>query len=352
MLTNKHLLFKSKEQFTKMVALPSTTLSAEEADRFIDYIVDVSRLKDAARIVRMAKPTKNIRALGLGSTAFLHPGSTFSASDYKKTLADNKIELTSKKVRGAVVIYDDDLEDNIEGDAFADHVMRMVTKQIANELEEAFWIGDTHSLSSFASTDIRSLFDGWRYRITHSASGETYENDVSGSAVLLDATSDFDIAGAIAAQNSSIPYNWEFKYSDALRNLDAKYKQVGMANLRFLQSDQVSQDYVDALAARSTVLGDNAIIGGGALQFGRVPITDVPLMSTTLDGSGIHGGASYTDSLLTPKGNLIVGIQRDIKIEGSREAADEATYFFYSLRADVAIENINACVLIQKLTMG
>jgi len=349
MLTNKALL-TDKKTFTKMVSLPNISLAAEEADRFIDYIVDTSVLKNSARIVRMNKETKNIRALGLGDSRFLYPGSTFSASNYLTELSDNNITLTSKKLRGAVRIHDDDLEDNIEGNAFADHIMRMVAGQIANELEEIFWIGDTQSVGGFAATDARSLFDGWRYQITNAASGEDYENDVSGSPTVLDGTSDFTNAGGIAARGSSAPYDWEFKYSLMLKSLDPKYKKGGLANLRFYQSDRVSQDYVDALAARATILGDNAIINGEQMKFGRVPIVDVPTMPTAMTAGGVYTGGAYADCLLTPKDNLIIGIQRDVKIEASREAADESTYFFYTMRMDNAIENVNACVLTEKLT--
>lgn len=412
MLSNRQLLSK-REAIAKMVALPNIVLSAQEADRFIDYIVDQSRLKNTARIVRMNKPTKNIRALGIGTTAFLHPGATFTSSNYLRTLVDQKIELVSKKVRGCVVIHDDDLEDNIEADGFADHVMRMVAARIANELEEAMYIGDTHGLGSFADTDIRSLWDGWRYRIMHaSVSGDSYYNSVSGAPVIITARSedaaatsteysagdivrpatangyiyicqtagtssasaptwptvigttvvdgtvtwrcygyDCDIAGGIAAQNTSAPYNWEFKYQRMLKRLPSIYKTAGLGNLRFLHSDQVTQDYVNALAARSTILGDQAIMGAAPLQFGKVPLIDCPLMPTTLDEDGVIDSGSYTDTILTPKGNLIIGIQRELKIESQRIAADESTYWFYSMRADVAIENVNAAVMLMNLTI-
>ena len=134
-----------------------------------------------------------------------------------------------------------------------------------------------------------------------------------------------------------------------LKRLPSKYKKVGMANLRFFQSDQLAQDYTNALSARATILGDKAIIGQGPLVFGQVPITPCPLMPVTMGASGALGGGTYGDTLLTPKGNLVVGIQRNIKIESQRSAADEATYWFYSMRADCAIENVNACVLMEKL---
>ena len=143
MKTNKQLL--SKQDFIqKMVSLPAITLEAEEADRFIDYMVDESVLmKNVVRVVRMKGPTKNVRALGVGTGRFLRPGATFSSSDYLKQLAQNKIQLVTKKVRGCVGIFDDDLEDVVSiesGVEFKTQVMRMVAAKIANELEEAAYM--------------------------------------------------------------------------------------------------------------------------------------------------------------------------------------------------------------------
>ena len=418
MLTNKRLLMPAnKMAFTKMISLPAISLEAEEADRFIDYIVDESVLKNSARIVRMQKETKNIRALGLGDNRFLYPGSTFTSSDYLKTLSDQKIPLTSKKMRGCVAIYDDDLEDNIEGNAFADHVMRMVAGKIGNELDEIFWIGDTASIGGFDATDPRSLFDGWRYRIVCSQAQtgylSTHYNDVSTRATLMTALNiadyaggtpavgllaeptvpngfvyvctvsglctgepdwptalgetvvdgactwrchayDFALAGDIAEPRAAAPYDFEYKYASMLKRLPSKYKKAGLANLRFFNSDQITQDYVTALSSRNTVLGDQAILGRNPIQYGTVPIVSCPNMSMTMSAAtqAVLGGGVYGDCLLTPKDNLIIGIQRNIKIEAQRVAADEATYWFYSMRADNAIENVNACVLTESLTTG
>lgn len=434
MKSNKSLLSK-REQIEKMISLPTIVLAAEEADRFIDYIVDESVLKNNARVEKMAKETKNIRALGI-EQRFLYPEAGFSSTDYLKTLSTQKISLVSKKVRGCVAIYDDDLEDNIEGDSFADHVMKMVAAKIANELDEAFWIGDTAGLAGFAADDIRSIWDGWRYRIRYSqVATDAYWNKVTGRGTLMTAGNEAPwivgtavLAGAICEpttpngfvyialdagttdganeptwpttlgaivvdnagvnsitwrchaydctlngtagtlgtvaptgskiveQAAAVPYNWEFKYGNMLKKLPSKYKKVGLGNLRFFSSDQIVQDYVNALAARSTILGDQAVIGKAPLQFGQVPIVPAPLMGTTMSGGvqggGVYGGGSHADCLLTPKNNLIVGIQRNIKIESQRVPADEATYWFYSMRADTAIENVNACVLMEKLIVG
>jgi len=356
MITNNQFL-KNKAAFTKMVSLPNITLEAEEADRFIDYLVDESVMKNTARFVKMSKPTKNIRALGLGSGAFLHPGATFTSSDYKKSLSTQRIQLTSKKVRGCIVIFDDDLEDNIEGDAFADHVMKMVAKQMSNELDIAYWTGDTGTGNDYEDTDIRSLWDGWRFRIANGDTvGDDYYNSVSGGSTVLDATDDatFPIeSGRIAMVSTTAPYIWDFKYNTMLQNLDSKYKTSGLKNLAFYNNDAVTTNYIDALQQRSTVQGDNAIIGNAPLSYGGVKIISCPNMPIVMDGGAqaieASSGGAYTDCLLTPNGNLVIGIQREIKIEAQRVAADEATYWFYSARVDPTIENVNACVLARKL---
>lgn len=414
MFTNKRLLMPhNKEAFLKMVSLPAIVLEAEEADRFIDYVVDESVLKNNARIIKMSKVTKNVRALGLGAARFLYPGATFSSSNYLKTLTTQKIPLIAKKMRGCVAIHDDDLEDNIEGDAFADHVMRMVAARIANELDECFWIGDTAGIGGFGADDIRSLFDGWRYRLlcSQAQSGylSTHYNDVSSRCTLMTALNetdytagvktlgqivepttpngfvymcvvggtasseptwpvilgntvvdggvtwrchayDFALPGMIGEKKTTEPFDWEFKYSMMLKRLPSKYKRVGMKNLRFFHSDQIAQDYVNALSARATILGDKAILGESPLQYGQVPIIPCPNMAMTMSAGGVLGGGTYGDALLTAKMNLIIGIYRQLKIEAQRIAADESTYWFYSMRADNAIENVNACVLTEKLT--
>lgn len=358
MRSNKSLLRKKERIKKALIAIPSMTLYPEEADVFLDYVIDESVLKNNCRIVKMSKNEKNIRAIGLGSGRFLKPAAGFGTSDYKKEFSSNLITLSTKKARGCVVIYDDDLEDlDVETDQqFTDHILRMVAAQIATELEEAAWISDTHALGGFAANDIRSMWDGWRYVITHSALGETYYNDVSGGANLLDATADFSIAGKIVEQAGAAPYNWEFKYSKALRTMPSKYKKKGgLAALRFFHNDNVEQDYIDALTSRATGLGDVTIQGGAVgenYKYGKVNLVSVPQMNIDLNAAGKAGAGNYTDTMLTHWQNLIMGLQREVKIETERQAADEANFFFYSLRSDFTIENVNAIVLIHKLTHG
>lgn len=375
--TTKSLLEKFKVgKSYNLISMPTITLTEEEADKFLDYVFDESVMKDYARIIRMKQPQKNVRAIGFGSGRFLYPAAEFNESKYKKQWSHNRIQLSVKKVRGAVAVFDDDLED-IRGvtteNQFMDQLMKIIGAKIANELEEAYWIGDTMGLNpSFAADDIRGLWDGWRYQINHSQLTQTYYNQVTGGAHIKDAClcesgagcesgswdpdAHFRFAGGIAERSGTAPYDWEFKYHMMLKNMPSKYKQKNsLANLKFLNSDLVTQDYLEALSTRGTALGDSIFTGKMPPAYGRVGIIDVPLMATDLgqDADGTYGlvaGGAYTDVLLTHKNNFIIGVQREIKLETQRVPADEATYVFYSMKTDIAIENVDAVVFTRCMT--
>lgn len=376
MPTAKEILQKLKiRKGFPLISMPSVLLTEEEADRFIDYVWDESVMKDYARIEKMGKPQKNIRAIGFGAGKFLYPADQFNESKYKKQWAQNRIQLQTVKIRGCVAIYDDDIEDltGIETeDSFNDKVMRIISAKVATELEEMYWMGDTHNLNGFAADDINSLLDGWRYIITHSKSTQTYYNKVTGSAYVLNACecqsgaecpsgSDapdavFKYPGGIAQRSPKAPYDWEIKYSKMIKHMPSKYKgKNGLANMRFLNSDLITQDYHEMLSSRGTAIGDAVLTGKTPPGYGKVEIVDVPLMPTDLgidtDGTnGKIGAGEWADVLLTPKENLIIGIQREIKMETKREPSDEATYLYYSMRVACAIENVNAIVLTTCLT--
>ena len=355
MINNKALL--SKKEFiksTSLIAMPNIVLDPEEADKFIDYVVDESFWDKNARIVKMAKNEKNIRYMGYDtSKRFLYPADSFASSDYTKTFKEGKITLSSKKLRGCVVIYDDDLEDNIEGQAFADHLMKIIAKRVANELDEIYYVSNT---SAFASTDARGLTNGFRYHLLHGSPSSS--GDLPNAATELDASStgDFDIAGKIAEQSSGAPYPWEFKFAKMLSSLPSKYKVKGLGNLRYFCNDIVASDYIEALSNRGTVLGDNAILGKAPLNFGTIPIQYVvfrrQIHGTGHAGTEAYGSSVYTDVILTNKDNFVIGLHKSLKLESERQAADEATYVYYTIRMDMRVENPEAAVILHDLTHG
>lgn len=263
------------------------------------------------------------------------------------------------------MIADDDLEDGIEGKAFSKHLMDLVAKQMANELEEICLMSEnTVNMSNYSSDDPRSLLDGWRYIIDNSQSGDPYYNNVSGGAIILDASNTVTAKAAsytltstdyIAEQNSSAPYNWEFKYGKMIDYLPTEY-QKDIKNYSFFNNQKITNRYLEALEARSTALGDQMIVGNVPAKYRNTSIIDVPLMPTNMEiySAGQHENYDETngtlaDVLYVNPMNLIVNFQRQLKMEPERSAADEATYFFYTIRMGVNVEDVHACVLLKRL---
>lgn len=358
-----------------LIAMPEIQLQAKEAEQFIEYMWDESVMKNYARKVTMDRPQEEIRGIGFGEGRFFVPANEFNESKYKKQWAQNKIRLQTHELLGAFPIYDKDVEDirQIENEAsFKNKLMSMVQKKMANELEEIGYMGDAHGLNGFCADDARSVTDGWRYIINHSGANQTYYNNVTGSAHIKEAClcqsgascpsgqadpdAHFNFPGLIVETDPQPPYHMEVKYHKMLKNMPAKYKaQNGLSNMVFLNSDLVTQDYLEALSQRGTSLGDAVFTGTVPPAYGKVAIIDVPLMPTNLGQDadltyGLIGGGEYTDVLLTVKNNLIIGIQRDIRIEPWRYPPDRAWYFFYSIRVAYNIENVDAIVFLRCLT--
>lgn len=369
----------------------AVSLSYEESDRFIDYVVDQSFLKGNARVEKMTKATKKINKVGIGTrilkpaTAGIDPGNTVGMSTSQITLA-------AKEMIAIAEISDDSLEDNQEGDAFVDHLMKMISKQVANELEIAYTYGRAVTDLATAVT-VDQLFNGW--------------------ATIAQSNGHVVSAGAPFADR----YMAGDKLSRLMKSLPLQYRADRSA-LRFLLGPDLVQDYVDTLGARYTSLGDAANQGLIDVKYGNVPLTPVNLMPTnrpmvsgtgvsTVNGNTAVGAVTVTlvdatgyaigdyiavgygtakeevrlitnvavnaitvealiyahvtgevckevtpdacDIVLTDYRNLIVGIHRDIRVETQRNARTRSTSFVLTLRTDVQVENPDAMSIMNSL---
>ncbi|MEZ4812505.1 MAG: hypothetical protein R2883_03320 [Caldisericia bacterium] len=388
MITNEELL--SKSAITSRTFATRIGLSTEDADRFIDYIIDASFLKDNARVEKMRSNTKKLVRLGIGEEV-LRPGTYGSTQDNSVSVTTDQITLTSKTMKAVVPIADDAMMDNIEGEAFADHLMRMVANQIGNQLEYAYLMGkDT---GDETKNHIWEQIDGW----------------------YTDAISNGHIVDCTTFDDRNID---EEKLSRAIKTLASKYRG-NRENLRFILSDDLYQDFVEVIGTRTTPLGDSAITGSSLLSFGRIPLApcallpnDLPVAVASGATSTLGSAASKTDTVITVAdgtnftagdkitigsgakrevreidskstndltlktaleydhdsgeavvevtldgtfsmlcdyNNLILGIQQDINIETERRATEGVTYFVVTLRCDCALENPDAVVVLDSL---
>jgi len=375
----------------------SIGMTHDEANTFIDYVVDESWLKGNVRLERMSAATKKIDKLDIGgrvlvpATAAQDPGNTVG-------IETSQIELVAREMIAIAEIGDDSLEDNIEGDAFVDHLMRMVAAKIGNELEEAYLMGKALLPGQMnTATHINQLFEGW------------YQRSLAGAHIFDCSTSDTRFIDRP-------------KLSKALKLLPTKYRR-NKANMRYLMADDLSQDYNDYLAdSRGTPLGDNFVMGTAQMSYSNIRLQSMSLLPTEMpvaktggvstkmtsdvpaksmsfqvvSVTGITAGQELvlglntpyeekvmvsavdadtktvtirsllafkhyagsdiqectsdgTFAMLTDYRNLICGIHRDIRFETERHPRKRSTSFVFTLRADVQMENPEAVVLLTNL---
>ena len=372
MRSNRDLLSQKKKEtlIQKMISLSTITLVAQEASAFILGVWDLSKLKNNARLVQMESATRNVRALGIGTGRILHPAGTFSSSDYVKEFKHNLIPLATEEFRACVIIYDSDLEDINVGSAaeFKRDLLEIVKRRLAKELDELYWIADKEGLSGFADTDARCRLNGWRYQMDHSQATEAYENKVTGSTIILDASNTVTAAAAdfeltttqgIAETAAAEPFETEFKFDLMLEVLPSEYKLGGLSSLRYFCNDQIVSRYHRKLSRRATGLGDSIIQGKAPMQYGMVPIVDLPLMPTimkidTVDDQkeALRPDGDLTDCVLTHEKNFVIGVQKQIQMETERSAADRANLFFFTLRVDAKMEDVHAVVFTKRLKVA
>jgi hypothetical protein len=143
----------------------SGILRPEQARRFIDYVWDGTVLAKDGRRVTMRANTMElekvnvgervIRAAAQGLGSYDNAGATFS-----------KVELTTKKIRLDWEVTAEALEDNIEGAALEDHLVRLMTNAFANDIEDLAINGDA------VTGDFLSIMDGFVNRAT---TGDAHE---------------------------------------------------------------------------------------------------------------------------------------------------------------------------------
>ena len=294
-------------------------LSYVEAGNFIDYIVDQSVLLKQCRMVKMPNNRYPIDKIGLGSTVLVKgtpgtdPGDTVSLSGPTQVL------LNASEVIAIVSIGDDTLEDNIEGDAFVQHLLGMVGRAASNELEQAAILGDT----AVANAGILDRWDGW------------YKLAKAGGAHVIEGMADTNRYWPGTAPVGS-------KMTRVLKSIPSKYR-MDLGMLRAILHNDLYLDYNDALATLNYTDAFRSVAGVADLPIRGVPNLKTPMLSTAQ--SFTYSSTPYTNGtfvMVTDIRNLIFGLHREIKIEPYRQPRKRATDYVLTMRGDVKIENSDA----------
>ena len=113
----------------------SGILRPEQARRFIDYVWDSTVLAQDGRRVTMRANTMELEKVNVGERVIRAAAQADGA--YTNAGAQfTKVELTTKKIRLDWEVSAEALEDNVEGAALEDHLVRLMTNAFANDIED------------------------------------------------------------------------------------------------------------------------------------------------------------------------------------------------------------------------
>jgi len=215
-------------------------LNPQQAEKFIDYVVDLSGLKNNARIVRI-KTDWEIDKIGVGKRVAM-PKTEAVAPSGRRGVTTSKVTLTPKTIVVPFEIGDEFREENIEGDDVEDTIIRMMAAQLANDMEELYVNGDTlgraslqgdiidgGSATQYVLDTYLQLFDGW---LKKARSGNVY-----------------NAAGANIGPST---------VSGMIRAMPQKFRR-DYSKLRMLLAPDLEQLFRERTASRATAAGDAAL---------------------------------------------------------------------------------------------
>ena len=260
-------------------------LRPEQAKRFIDYVWDATTLANDGRRVTMRANTMElekvnvgervVRAANQGDASFTNAGATFS-----------KVELTTKKLRLDWEVSAEALEDNIEGGALEDHLVRLMTTAFGNDIEDLAINGD-----SAANDPFLGIMNGF---VKH--------------------TKDDDFAHRAILSNQNIGSDWTIEDMQKLVLAMPRRYRALQSGLKFYAGTDTFANIVknngttfnsigSTEAARGDYFAGLDQTFGGARQTRvlGIPVLEVP-----------YYPADYVD--LTFPANRIWGFQRDITV--------------------------------------
>ena len=108
-------------------------LSPEQSRQFIEYIWEQQVLAQDGRRVTMRSNTAELEKLNVGERV-IRAASQADGTYTNAAVAFTKVEITTKKIRLDWEVSTEALEDNLEGSALEDHLVRTMTRAFANAI--------------------------------------------------------------------------------------------------------------------------------------------------------------------------------------------------------------------------
>ena len=327
-------------------------LNPEQSRSFIDYVWDATMLARDGRRITMRANTMELEKVNVGQRVlraaaqadaqYVNAGATFS-----------KVDLSTKKLRLDWEVSSEALEDNIEGAALEDHLVRMMTSAFANDIEDLAINGDL----SDTTDPFLGIMDGFCVQADNDghAAVPSYFGTVagtSGAAGTIDQfaqpTGDWDRfvndgGGAHDVTAAGTPV-WDTEtMQEILLAMPRKYRAI-KSGLRYYAGSDTFAKIVASngtgtptghspstqMYANSYLDGRDQELGGpAATRVLGVPVLEVPYFP--------EGRVE-----LTFPANRIWGIQRDITVNREYRAKKDTIEYTVFMRFGIAWEELDA----------
>jgi hypothetical protein len=298
----------------------SGILRPEQARRFIDYVWDATILAQDGRRVTMRANTMELEKVNVGERVIR--AAAQAVGDYTNAGATfSKVELTTKKIRLDWEVSAEALEDNIEGAALEDHIVRLMTNAFGNDIEDLAINGTGDS----ADGAFLGIMNGFVNRVKED--GDAHE-------------------AVVTVSND----NWT---TDAMQKIilamPRKYRAI-KSNLKFYAGTDAFQGIIknngtlaDAIAEAfagtpaGTPANRQAYLDGAAQTFGGARTTRV----LGIDVQEVpYYPAGYVD--LTFPQNRVWGFQRDITVNREYKPKKDTVEYTVFVRFGIQWEEQDA----------
>jgi HK97 family phage major capsid protein len=262
----------------------------EQADQFIDLLVEEVRLLPMVEVIKMNNPTRDLDNMNFGSRKLV-AGVEATAPTTKTSPTFSKQQLTAKEAILAIDVSFDFIEENIEREDFNSMMAGRIGKLLANDVEDLFLNGDESDSSAFLSINEGIL-----------------------ELVKADNKHVYDIG--TSTDDATILYN-------LLINMPSKWA-INISSLRFFVSWLSEIRIRNTIGNRQTALGDYYITSDGSLTYMGIPVIGVPKMPND-------------HYLLCDPKNLALGVRREITFDVERKPRPRIWEYTWTIKFDMEV---------------
>ena len=296
-------------------------LAPEQARRFIDYVWDATVLAKDGRKVTMRANTMEIEKVNVGERVIR--AAAQGAPDYTNIGATfTKVELTTKKIRLDWEVATESLEDNIEGAALEDRLVRLMTNAFANDLEDLAINGLGSGNNAFLS-----IMPGFVAQVNQVQGNDAHEYAATVADNNYTTSVMQGLLLAMPRKYRALKSNLKFyagtdAFAGIVRNNGTLADAISSAFADRTGSTQANrQDYLDGAAQTTGNARTTRVLG--------VDVLEVP-----------YYPAGYVD--LTFPQNRVWGFQRDITVNREYKPKKDTVEYTVFVRFGIQWEELDA----------